>query len=302
VTAEILPQSLGPYLLLEKIGQGSATEVFKAQAPDSQVVAIKRIRSKYMYDSEFVEMLKSEAQTLLRIEHRNIIRVHGFFQEGAVPFIVMEYVEGQSLLNFFRKLQSENKLLSPPAVLFIARETCAALEYLHGIQDLSKNVQKLLHTDLSERNILIGKNGEVKVIDFSAEQCAINLLDNVTDGHWGLLQEMSPERLKGDTIDVESDIFQLGLILYRQLTGRHLFEGKIGFGLYVAIREVNIHDGTLPPTWDSELKNLLSKGLAREPKDRFPSAGEMGRALETYLKNHHPSYGAQDLARELQAL
>jgi len=280
------------------------TEIFKAQAsaPLPATVAIKRLRSKYMYDSEFIEMLRSEAHTLENLEHANLIRIFGFFQEGPIPYIVMEYVDGKSLLSTFNKLEAAKQTLSIPAIIYIAREVCSALDYLHQVPGFSKNIEKLLHTDLSERNILIDRAGAVKVIDFSAQQCAHNLEDNVTQGHWGLLQEMAPERLKGKQIDVESDIFQLGLILYRQLTGKHLFEGKAGFWLYMAISEVDVSEKTLPENWDADLKMLLTQSLARDPKDRFSTAKLFRSRLDEYLKKYFPNYGATDLAREISAI
>lgn len=298
---EALPRDLGSYRLLEMIGKGSFCKIYKAEAPDPypKIVALKQVTPKYMYDSDFVQMLRSEAETLTQLSHPNLIHMHGFFMEGAIPFAVMEYVEGPSLLRLYKNALAQQQLLSRPAVLWIAREVCAALAYLHGIGDLSKNIQKLLHTDLSERNILVGRNGDVKLIDFSVEQCALNLEDNVTAGHWGLLQEMSPERLKGETIDVGSDIFQLGLILYQQLTGKHLFEGKVGFWLYQAIREVNVTASSLPEDWNADLKNLLIRSLAREPQDRFDSAKSFAESIGAYLLKTYPQFNQEQLCQDL---
>lgn len=300
MSLETFPKKFGPYLLLEKVASGGMADVFKAQTPEHQTVALKRLKKIYMYDQDFIDLLSSEAETARDLRHPGLVLIYNFDCIEDYPFLTMEFIDGLSLQHLYSISKNSDRLLPIPMVAFIAREVCRPLDYLHHFS--SEHQDKIIHTDLTARNILISREGQVKLIDFSATQTAVNQEQNPTQGYWGRMQDIAPERLQGDPLDVASDVFQLGLILYTQLIGQHPFQGKIGFPLYVAIREVDISEKTLPKTLHPELRNLLIKSLAREPANRFSSAEELGGALEAYLKKEHPDYGQVDLAREVRGI
>ncbi len=297
------PHAWGPFFLLERIGRGSMAEVFRARADQlgGRMVALKRIRKKYMYDTDFIQMLESEARTLQALHHTNLIEVYSFGKYEERFYLVMEYVAGQSLRELLKISTARSIPVPPPAIIFLFQQVAQALSHLHGITDQTGNPAPLIHTDLGARNILVGWGGEVKLIDFSIEQTEFNLKTRPTEGHWGLLQEMPPERLQEETMDPRSDLFQLGLVLYHLLCGRELFEGRHGFGLYVAIVDLQLSDSDFPAELAPELKSILHGCLARDPSRRYRSAAVLSGALHEHLAKISPGYGPESFVKALAA-
>lgn len=298
MTNELKGKKLGPYLLLDQIGRGGMSEIYKAKAPhmENKMVVLKVIRKEYMYDSDFINLLKSEAETVTKLHHKNLVEVYSFSKHKDLHFIAMEYVEGTTLKKLFSINWAKESLLPVSVVCFVTREVCEALSFLYNFEIQKGKKLGILHTDLADRNILMGLDGSVKLIDFSVEQTALNIKSMVTEGAWGQMGEMAPERLKGDPFDVTSDIFQLGIMLHIHFLGYSPFGDKRGFHLYAAIREINVTEDKLPDSLNPELKKILVKALAREPKDRFQSAVELGDSLAQFMEKHYPNFSAQDIS------
>lgn len=294
--AEIFPHSFGSFVLLGKIADGSKSEILKARAPQwlGQVVAIKRIRKEHLTNPHLLPTLKSEAITLSRLSHPNLVTVFTFSEENGQPYLVMEHVDSLSLFRLIEMTREKSIALIVPAMVYLSREVACALDYLHR--------HEILHTDLAARNILITRTGHIKLIDFSVAQTEFNLEKTGSPETWCALSDISPERARGEAFDERADIFQLGLVLYRNLVGKSPFGEAGADELYQKVCGFRVTPELFPETLHPLLKSILARSLAEAPRDRYASAKEMEKDLGKFLDQQHPDFNPLELGRFLEKL
>lgn len=305
-----LPQPFGPYVLLERIGRGAMSEVFKARAPQwgDKLVAIKRPKEEFIQNNktiglrEILELYESEAQTLSQLDHPNLVAIYSSGNQDDFPFLVMEYVNGVNLSSLYNSLLIKGTPLPVAPACFIVKEVAAALFHLHSAIGKDGRPLKVLHTDLAARNILISRTGHVKLIDFSVGQTVFNLAKSGSNKLWCSLADISPEMAKGHLLDERSDVYQVGLVLYKLLSGKTPFGDKRKEELHRAIVEFDIRKRPLPKDMDKGLREIILKSLAPNPTDRYPSAQILERAVAKHLQQNHPAFGPQDLAKFVEIL
>lgn len=297
---------LGKHLLLEKIAAGGMAEVWLAQTQTTQgvskFIAVKKILSHLTDDAEFISMFRQEASIVVNLSHSNIVSIYEFSEDNGRYFISMDYVEGQNLHGFLRKICDANITLSEEQSMYIAKEIACGLSYAHmAVEKSTGKPLGIIHRDVTPQNIMIGYNGEIKIIDFGVAKIT-NQLEATRKGSLkGKLGYMSPEQVAGMPIDSRSDIFSLGICMWELATKRKLFSGA---SEYEYVNKIMTLEIPLPSTFNlsvaAEFERIIMKALDRNLSDRYQSADEIHRDLAGHLNRYAPDFAAADFARFVQ--
>ena len=221
---------VGQYRLLEQIGEGGMGAVFRGEDTMLQrQVAIKVLRPELAQQKALVERFRTEAVALARLNHPNIATVYGLLHEQGQYYMVLEYVDGETLE---KRLQRRGRLPWAAAVQ-IAKDALAALDHAHRMG--------VVHRDLKPSNLMVNRAGQLKVMDFGIARLAGTSRHTEYGRIVGTPLYMSPEQLRGEEVDGRSDVYSLGVVLYELLTGREAFEADSDYALLMA--QLN----TMPP-------------------------------------------------------
>ncbi|HZG76984.1 MAG TPA: Stk1 family PASTA domain-containing Ser/Thr kinase, partial [Paenibacillus sp.] len=263
----------GRYELIERVGGGGMALVYKARDTLlNRHVAVKVLRQQYVHDEEFIRRFRREAQSAASLSHPNVVSIYDVGQDGETHFIVMEYVEGANL-NDIIKAQAP---LQTAEAVHIATQICDALEHAH--------TNGIIHRDIKPHNILIGKNGRVKVTDFGIARAITTSTITQTGSVIGSVHYFSPEHAKGVTAGEKSDLYSLGIVLYQMLTARLPFIGESPISVALKHLQEPVEDPrVVNPMIPQSVENVILKSLRKRPEERYVSAGEMLRDLESCL-------------------
>ncbi|HET9458053.1 MAG TPA: Stk1 family PASTA domain-containing Ser/Thr kinase [Candidatus Limnocylindrales bacterium] len=273
----------GRYRLVELLGQGGMATIFRSH--DNQLgrdVAVKLLRPEYGRDPDFGSRFRQEAQNAASLNHPNIVSVYDYGQDTAGPFIVMELVEGEDLSSIIRR----SGALPPRQAARIVADTARALEAAHA--------RGIVHRDVKPGNIMIGRDGRVKVTDFGIARAVAEAQMTLPGTTLGSVHYFSPEQARGEQATASSDVFALGIVLYELLTGHRPWEGDTAAAVAMArlagpVPDPSTRRAGIPP----ELTAITRRALAMEPDERWASAGSFGGALEAYLAGQPiPELGA----------
>jgi len=271
LAAEKKPR-LGRYEVLEQIGKGAMGIVYKGRDPKlNRLTAIKTIRFIDEFDEDKVERVKAqfycEAEVVAKLSHKNIVMMYDVGEDLDLSYLAMEYLEGESL----ERHTSPDNLLPLERCLHYLIQVCEALDYAHR--------QGIVHRDIKPGNIMILKDGLIKVMDFGIARAA-----GSTKTRTGIIKGtpfyMSPEQARGGDITGSSDIFALGVLFYQLLTGRLPFKGEnLATIMYQTANVAPEPVTTFQPDLDPSIVKILDKALEKDPQMRFASAQEMADAL-----------------------
>ena len=269
------------YEILRKKGEGGMAIVYKAEQLDNgRTVALKVLRPELSGDSGFVQRFMREAQALSGLSHPNIVQTYDAGKYNNQYYIAMEYIEGENLKNYIARKGE----ISAQMAVYIAAQICHALQHAH-----SRNV---IHRDIKASNILLSKNGTVKVADFGLAKVAnTNTISYNKGDVIGSVYYISPEQVRGATSTERSDIYSLGVILYEMLTGKVPFSGETAVA--VAVQHTK---GAFPdpkeeqPDIPESLRRIITKATRREPYRRYSSASEMELDLQRALRDTDGEY------------
>lgn len=277
---EGLPDRIGQYEILRRLAYGGMAEVLLARLRGadqfSKHVVIKRVLPQHCANHEFVSMFRDEARITSQLHHGNIAQVLEFGESGGSYWLALEYVDGPSLGATLSALGKRAEGLSIPEVAHITAEVARALDYAHRKRDEDGAPLLVVHRDVSPANVLLSREGEVKLADFGIALARARLNPTVQAGVVkGKLSYMAPELFEGGDADPRSDLFALGAVVYEMLTGRRAFGGS---------SEAEIVHGLLsgklpPPSTDNpdtppELDEIVMRLLRKNPDER------PGRGLE----------------------
>jgi eukaryotic-like serine/threonine-protein kinase len=289
-----LPRVFGRYVLFDRIGRGGMADIFLARADmalgGSRLCVVKQILPELGHDPLFERLLVEEAKLAARLTHGNVVQVFDLGREDDRLFIVMEYVEGFDLNQLLRAVSRAKLGLPAEFALLIVRDTLRALDYAHRIKDAQGRPLGLVHRDVSPSNVLISFEGEVKLCDFgiarafSAQSSSASTPDQIPAQARvaGKSAYMSPEHASGREIDARADVFAAGIVLWELCAGRRLYRGSESEMLQLA------KQGAVPPLPErglphqDKLQALLTRALAVDPDERFPTAQAFLQALEDY--------------------
>jgi eukaryotic-like serine/threonine-protein kinase len=294
--------TLGRYRLLNRINVGGMAEVFRAKAVGDagfeKVVALKCILPHLASDRDFVGMFIDEARTVAQLSHGNICQILEFGQADGTYFIALELVEGRDLKRIMEYYRLRGRPMPLPIALYIICRVCDALDYAHNCRTNDGTPLDIVHRDVSPQNVLISWDGEVKLIDFGIAKAAHRLTHTQAGMVKGKFSYISPEQLAGRGATRRSDIFAVGAVLYELLTNTRLFKGETDMATVELVKNAEI----APPTTVSsglprQLDGIVLKALARDPKDRYRSAGELLVDLETVAAITANTCNGQKVAR-----
>jgi len=277
-------------------------EVFRAKAVGDagfeKVVALKCILPHMADDREFVDMFIDEARTVAQLSHANICQIFEFGQQDGVYYIALELVEGKDLKRIMEYHRLRGRPLPLPCSLNIIRRACEALDYAHNCVNAQGQPMNIVHRDISPQNILVSYAGEVKLIDFGIAKAMGRLTKTASGSIKGKFGYMSPEQVIGRPIDPRSDIFACGTLLWELLTNERLFKAESDLATMQLVRKARVP----PPSSinievPAQLDRITLHALAREPENRYRSAGALLDDLEQFVLESGNSCSAQQLAR-----
>jgi serine/threonine-protein kinase len=291
------------YTITERLDHGGMAEVFRGVAESMEgfkkSVAIKRILPNLTKNQKFVSMFLDEARLSLFLQHANIVQV---FDISRTPdnayFLVMEYVDGCNLKALLERQKQKGKRIDIGHSVYLMAECCKALQYAHNLEHPETNEPLgIVHRDISPPNILLSKNGEVKLVDFGLAKANSQIEATDPGVVKGKFSYLSPEAASGRDVDHRADVFAVGIILWELFTGRRLFYGDTDYQTVELVRQARVPSiAALNPEIDAEIEQVVRKSLARDPADRYQSAGDLGDALAQFLFSRRMKVTARDIA------
>ncbi|MGE0551430.1 MAG: serine/threonine protein kinase [Kofleriaceae bacterium] len=291
------------YTITERLDHGGMAEVFRGVAESMEgfkkSVAIKRILPNLTKNQKFVSMFLDEARLSLFLQHANIVQV---FDISKTPdnayFLVMEYVDGCNLKGLIERQKQKGKRIDVAHSIYLMIECCKALHYAHSLEHPETNEPLgIVHRDISPPNILLSKNGEVKLVDFGLAKANSQIESTDPGVVKGKFSYLSPEAASGTEVDHRADVFAVGIILWELFTGRRLFYGDTDYQTVELVRQARIPSiAALNPEIESELEQVVRKALARDPEDRYHSAADLYDALSQYLFSRRMKVTARDIS------
>jgi tRNA A-37 threonylcarbamoyl transferase component Bud32 len=269
---------IGRYEIIEELGRGAMSIVYKARDPHiARVVTLKIMRLDWEVRSEKSKRrFRHEAMSAGQLTHPNIVAVYDAGEYRGEPFIVMEYLEGPPLAKVLNNLAP----LPLERAVDIALQISDALDYAHQ--------RGVIHRDVNPSNIILLENGQVKVTDFGLAKLVSDSLPDASQSgvFHGTLDYASPEQILGQEVDGRSDIFSLGVVLYEMLIGERPFRGKnITAVILRLLSEEPLPLTVLGPHLPPELKDILSKAMAKDVTQRYQTCAELGQDLRKTISD-----------------
>ena len=262
------------YEILEIIGTGGMAVVYKARCHRlNRLVAIKILKDEFAGDEEFRRRFHAEGEAVAMLSHPNIVQVYDVSTSESANFIVMELIDGISMKQYMEK----KGVLNWKETLHFSIQIAKGLEHAHS--------RGIVHRDIKPHNIMVLKNGSVKVMDFGIAR-VMNKSNTLTKEALGSVHYISPEQAKGGHTDNRSDLYSLSVVMYEMMAGRPPYDGESA----VAVAIQHINGGAEPPSAlnpniPAGLEQIIMKGMSLEIRDRYVSATEMLQDMEEFRKN-----------------
>lgn len=299
--------TIGQYVLQRQLAVGGMAEIWLAttQGPAGfqKDVVIKRILPQFANDATFVEMFLDEARLAAALSHPHIVSIFNLGQDGDSYFIAMEFIDGYDLSRLIVRAKTRGLSIPAHIAVRIVADACAGLDYAHNFVDREGNRVGLVHRDISPHNLLISRNGVVKLVDFGVAKAASSVHKTQTGMVKGKLAYLSPEQIHAKVLDGRSDIFAMGIVLYELLTGERPFGGESELlAISAILNEPHQPMSNFRSDLPAGLDEIIARALKKQAQDRFQSAAEMERALELWLKEQRQLVTQRDLADFLSGL
>jgi serine/threonine protein kinase len=290
------------YRITERVAAGGMAEVFRGIAESMQGfkknIAIKRILPNLTKNKKFVAMFLDEARLSLALQHANIVQVFDIGHSEDTYFIVMEFVDGVDLKALTEWRRRIARRIPIAHTLHIVMEICKGLSYAHEmINPETGRPLGIVHRDISPPNVLISKQGEIKVVDFGLAKATSQIETTDPGVVKGKMSYLSPEAARGEEVDSRADIFAVGILLYEMLTGKRLFYGETDYQTVELVRNAKIPPlRPQNPQVEPELEDVVRKALARRAEDRYASALDLQDALAHYSYSRGLKVISRDIA------
>jgi eukaryotic-like serine/threonine-protein kinase len=291
---------LDRYELVYPVARGGMARVWVAKLRGkhgfAKMVALKTILPTFAADPRFRRMFLDEAKIASGIEHVNVAQILDLGEQAGQLYLVMEWVDGDSLQELDRAAEKAGDSLPIPVLVRVMADACAGLHAAHELADARGRGLNVVHRDVSPQNILISAKGMVKVIDFGLVKARRRATEETSTGTIkGKLQYMAPEQALGHGVDRRADIWAVGATLYRLLSRRPVYRGNSPLSTFKRLTS-SMAPEPLPAHVPGALSTIVLKALSFEPERRFSSAAELGAALETLLQGPY-----QTSSREVAA-
>ncbi len=296
------PAQIGRYEILRRLAMGGMAEVFLARAAGpmgfEKTCVVKRILPHLAQDENFVQMFLAEARLAAQLNHPNVVQIFDFGESDGAWFLAMEYIDGPNLRALFRRAAKSGRALPFAHCAKIISLAAEGLDYAHEFRDPVTGAHLgLIHRDISPDNVLMSRNGAVKVVDFGIAKAADQTHITRTGVVKGKLAYMPPEQLQAKALDRRADVFALGMVLYELLAGSRPFDAKSD----VAIMQAILFEQLIPiserrPDVPPALAAILERALSKDREGRYPTCRAMQADLERFIVTHGEPVGGFELA------
>ena len=274
------------YEILELIGSGGMANVYKARCHRlNRLVAVKILKSDLADNADFRRRFRDESRAVAQLSHANIVSVYDVSTSGETEYIVMELIDGITLKQY---MERRGRMDWREALHFIS-QIMRGLSHAHS--------RGIIHRDIKPQNIMVLRDGSVKVADFGIA-CLANASQTLTQEALGSVHYISPEQARGDRIDARSDIYSAGVVLYEMLTGRLPFEGDSAVSVAIQhLSSVPLAPRDIDPSIPEPLELICMKAMNSDPDKRYPTADAMLEDLEKFRKD--PTVDMDYIRKEL---
>ncbi len=278
-------RKLGKYEVVSRLSEGGMAEIFLAfqRGPGGfkKLVVLKKVLPDVKAEEEAVQMFLDEAKITAAFTHPNIAHVYDLDMAEGELFLAMEFIPGADLVEIAKACADAQEPIPTGFSLTAVRDTAHALHYAHTFTDPLGRARPTIHRDVAEKNIMVTYDGITKLLDFGIAKAQGRATRTAAGMVKGTSGYMSPEQVRGEELDARADVFSLGVVLHEMLTGSRLFYGNDPTSELLAVLDMEVwapseRNRDVTP----ELDRVVLKALAKDRKDRFGSALEMGRALE----------------------
>jgi serine/threonine protein kinase len=299
-----LPDRIGRYQILGLLATGGMAEILLGRLVGpggfERPVVVKRVLPHLAREEEFRAMFLDEARVVAQIRHPNVVQVIELGYDQNELYLVMEYVEGETLSSLLRRLSTLKDRLPYHLAAHVIAEACAGLHAAHELTDEHGTPLEIVHRDVSPQNVMISYDGVIKILDFGIAK-AVGRETQTTSGVMkGKFAYMAPEQCRGEPVDRRSDIFALGVLLFESTTGRRLFaRANEAATLRAVLLEPMAKPSDVFPDYPPALEAICLRALAPEPEQRYATAAEMRRDLAAAIHSLGPSMVAEDVLAEL---
>jgi tRNA A-37 threonylcarbamoyl transferase component Bud32 len=280
---------LGRYQLVARLGTGGMAEVWKARtldAPDAPYVVVKRVLPEHAHDPAFVKSLRVEAEMLERLRVPGVVRLFGLEEIEGQLLLTLEHVDGCDLRRLGASLARGNEGGTPPPPglgAHVVHDICRVLGRAHRFDD-GGTIRAILHRDVSPSNVMVTRDGEVKLVDFGIAKALYESSEETRSRSIrGKLAYMAPEQLRGQAAGCTADVYGAGVILYELLTGRRLFTAQTLSQMAMAREGQMVPPSSVNPAVPPALDEVCLRALRRAPETRYRDGAEMAEALAPIL-------------------
>ncbi len=297
---------VGRYRLLDQVARGGMATVYRGVLEGAEgfarPVAVKVLHPELAQDPEYVRMFQEEARIAARLEHPACVPVRDLGSAEGVHFLVMDLVEGETLASLAEQFRRKDKPFPRGHALHIAAQTLEALHYAHELIDpATKQPLGLVHRDVSPRNVIVERNGRVRILDFGIARTEPTRGRTLVGVVKGTVPYMAPEQARGSPmVDRRADLFAVGMLLHELITGTLAIEDG-----GTDVQRQALAEGRLEIDWKRihlGLRPLLVKALAKNPEERFATAQEMAEATREKLEELEPEYDPAMLVALVQSV
>ncbi|RKG74192.1 serine/threonine protein kinase [Corallococcus sp. CA049B] len=294
---------LGKYQLVRKLASGGMAEVFLAKAAGprgfEKTLVLKRILPHLAEDDAFVEMFLGEAQLAARLDHPNVVQIFDFGEVDGSYFLAMEYIDGPTLRRLIKRSTELKQPLPPGACAKMVAAAAEGLAFAHELSDPETGAPLgLVHRDISPENVLVSRQGAVKVVDFGIAKVAGQSHRTATGVVKGKVAYMPPEQLQAKAMDGRVDVYALGIVLYELLTGRRPFDATTDVSMMQAILfEPFVPAVERRPDLPEAMQRILERALAKDREHRYPDCRAFQADLERFVLSLGEPVGAYQIAR-----
>jgi serine/threonine protein kinase len=283
---DLVGRQVGRYAVVRHLASGGMAELYIARQESvggfEKQVVLKILQPKYAKNARVVTMFLDEARLAAKLNHPAIVHVYDVADERGLKYIAMEYIHGETIADIVKRGLAVDRYLPLEHAIHIVSQTAAGLAYAHERKEADGKVVRIVHRDISPTNILVSYEGQTEIVDFGIARAQDELREE-SGILPGKASYMSPEQVRGETVDHRSDIFALGIILYELTLCQRLYRGSAD-----AVMKRIVSDRVQPPTairrdYPAALEQIVMRALEKRPDDRYQTAQEMHDDLEEFL-------------------